>query len=522
MNKFITPVSMQVTQEQYEKDLKESLAKLGYDTKFDTKNVRSKFFDGYVLVNNADNHLGDVLLCSIDRKESFNRYFINHYNPELFLALAAMTEGDKPIIGEYVIAAIGETKYLIKFDKISSDTNIILGTRYKCLEDDMNLWQTRGGFHKIIRKATKEELIEHLVVKEEEFVLPEKWCVKGDKQEVIDYSNIHGKIKPYKLNKNYYHHYPSCGEGCTTSDKIEKGYTEITFEQFKKYVLKEEEWIPKVGEWVFITEEYKNQDNFCGEGNTLKSNGPFCVQNTNNICVSKMSDLKVMLSFSRFRKAEPHEINSFKENNLNQEKMIEKLRNINFSKTNRFPFSLKPIDAQIIIEYACSSWSKRLADKWAVQIVLNHNIEISEAFYKEMRSACTKEQHELFDKIFGKDIEECIFKNGEYIVYDNKCYCVINTKSLENCVELRAISFKYGVSKRFPSVEDINKNARLWTVNDLKDGEPAWVRPYVNSAFELCYSNGKGNFYAGQIKSGNVLPFNHVLPFDPYNLPVNK
>jgi hypothetical protein len=34
------------------------------------------------------------------------------------------------------------------------------------------------------------------------------------------------------------------------------------------------------------------------------------------------------------------------------------------------------------------------------------NIEISEDFYKEMRKACTAEQHKLFDDIFGKDVED--------------------------------------------------------------------------------------------------------------------
>lgn len=83
--------------------------------------------------------------------------------------------------------------------------------------------------------------IEHYVEKEPEFVLPEKWCVKGDNKKVIDYSNKNGAVPKYSIGE-LYHHYPSFFKNgsCTSSHIIESDYTEITFEQFKKYVLKEE------------------------------------------------------------------------------------------------------------------------------------------------------------------------------------------------------------------------------------------------------------------------------------------
>lgn len=70
--------------------------------------------------------------------------------------------------------------------------------------------------------------------------LPEKWCVKHDRQEVTDYLNIHGENRPYCMpdDKNNYAHFPSFYEGCTTSNIIREGYTEITFEQFERLVLK--------------------------------------------------------------------------------------------------------------------------------------------------------------------------------------------------------------------------------------------------------------------------------------------
>jgi len=76
---------------------------------------------------------------------------------------------------------------------------------------------------------------------EEEFKLPAKWCTKIDNQEVVDYCNIHGLFPPYKIikNENTYAHFPSWRD-CTTCNRVKPGYTEITKEQFIKYVLNQE------------------------------------------------------------------------------------------------------------------------------------------------------------------------------------------------------------------------------------------------------------------------------------------
>jgi hypothetical protein len=71
-----------------------------------------------------------------------------------------------------------------------------------------------------------------------DFVLPEKWCVKGHHKEVVEYSNKYGEMPIYVEDLGVYHHYPPYESMCTTSQIIKKGYTEITLEQFKKHVLK--------------------------------------------------------------------------------------------------------------------------------------------------------------------------------------------------------------------------------------------------------------------------------------------
>ena len=91
MNKFITPVSMQVTKEQYCRDLENPLVNLGYVWedwywKYDFSKQHP------LLVNYYNSKLGNLGALSLNEKYRDGAYFIDHYNPELFLALAAMTE----------------------------------------------------------------------------------------------------------------------------------------------------------------------------------------------------------------------------------------------------------------------------------------------------------------------------------------------------------------------------------------------------------------------------------------------
>lgn len=64
---------------------------------------------------------------------------------------------------------------------------------------------------------------------------------------------------------------------------------------------------------------------------------------------------------------------------------------------------ISPVYAQRIINCACPTWKKILAEKWAYKIVINEAIQVEESFYKQMRKACTDEQNKIFDDIFGKD-----------------------------------------------------------------------------------------------------------------------
>ena len=134
---FTQPVSMQCSQEQFEIDLKEPLEKLGYNY--------YRLFDFKECPIIATNYMGQNMFSntSWNFERANNRHFIDHYNPQLFLALASMTDEPNGILGEYYTN--------IRRDKFTKKTS---ETQNSLIID--NIWL----------KATKEELIAHLTKKE--------------------------------------------------------------------------------------------------------------------------------------------------------------------------------------------------------------------------------------------------------------------------------------------------------------------------------------------------------------------
>ena len=98
-----------------------------------------------------------------------------------------------------------------------------------------------------------------------------------------------------------------------------------------------------------------------------------------------------------------HVYNPWKNNLIPKFKQENKMRTITWNQ------------GQEIIDIACVGWKGKLFDILARPIVMKEPIEIKDSFYKEMRKACTKEQHELFDRIFGKEKEEIDLGNGKGI-----------------------------------------------------------------------------------------------------------
>ena len=98
----------------------------------------------------------------------------------------------------------------------------------------------------------------------EEFVLPEKWCIKLTKEnvDVLGKWRSAGPLPSIKYAKEgWYLHTPKHGANGYNEPSKDPDYTEITFEQFKQHVLKESPVveIPKEIDMKAIQEEAKKR-----------------------------------------------------------------------------------------------------------------------------------------------------------------------------------------------------------------------------------------------------------------------
>lgn len=95
--------------------------------------------------------------------------------------------------------------------------------------------------------TTAQEILGYDPFVKDDFVLPEKWCIKRNRQEINDWLNKNKQSNTtYSTIDSNFVHYPTYDGVNHLLLYIQNGYTEITFDQFKKYVLKESIEEPKV------------------------------------------------------------------------------------------------------------------------------------------------------------------------------------------------------------------------------------------------------------------------------------
>ena len=198
---------------------------------------------------------------------------------------------------------------------------------------------------------------------------------------------------------------------------------------------------------------------------------------------------------------------------------------------NRFPFSLNPKDAQKIIDSACSQWKTRLATQWAVHIVTGVNITIFDECYKEMRKACTAEQNALFDNIFGKDVEECPYKIGDYLFFNNtliKINNIIYDKFYGSWISHTPKLFTgggFGYDAYKDRIRLATKQEVLQAINPYRDGDLIFIKNNSTGNWGLRYTNGvidkNGNIqcYDKQKTTGSILHWAYHKPAPGVKLP---
>lgn len=195
---------------------------------------------------------------------------------------------------------------------------------------------------------------------------------------------------------------------------------------------------------------------------------------------------------------------------------------------NRFPFKLSYENQKDIIKIACSNWKNELAEKWGVTIALELPTEVTEEFYLKMRKACTSEQNQLFDKIFGKDWTP---KEGDWVT------CIEGDYSGGKA----GVGFKSGLTFKIKNLENTSNGIcafgarngngvyvnyiREATPEEIKkidfppDGTPCLVTSANYYGWNLRYSNGKGAFYDCGKKSGTANKWYDWKVLDINNLP---
>lgn len=127
---FTQRLSMYCTREQYEKYLKDELLKIGYqELGLVWRNNKN------IIVNNFAGYMGQLASSNLLCKDDGDRLYLGSCNPELFLALAAMTDKAEGNYGEYIVS-----KFTGSFYRMSGKD---------FLNPKDNSW----------RKATKEEIM---------------------------------------------------------------------------------------------------------------------------------------------------------------------------------------------------------------------------------------------------------------------------------------------------------------------------------------------------------------------------
>jgi hypothetical protein len=168
---------------------------------------------------------------------------------------------------------------------------------------------------------------------------------------------------------------------------------------------------------------------------------------------------------------------------------------------------------------------------------MRERIVVEEIFYIEMRTACTAEQHKLFDEIFGKDIKEPSYKIGDYVYVikrcDNSAMCkkyanVGDVILIDDIVNNPYAEHKIATSKEGHAIRvfEYPEMVRLATPEEIKASQwyphltPCLVGSRGSNEYQLRYSSNEvGRFYSHGSKSGCTSMWDKHCKLDINNLP---
>lgn len=234
-------------------------------------------------------------------------------------------------------------------------------------------------------------------LKNETFVLPEKWCIKSNDE-------IDEQIKAYFIKNNprnffydtkhdYYHsqNTKKSSEKWISCLKKDKEHVEITFEQFKKYVLKKE--MEKPTKWCI---KQSTSQAVCDWFNRVK--------NTNTRTASVNGIFKYLCYDSLTKTTDYSDEIPKGYIEINEEQFNELTNPIikPYSKTMQ-KLTIPVTDVLEIHKIACKDWKPKLV-KYLERTDKDQNITFTQVEVDQMFEAATLNQKPVLEKIFGKKV----------------------------------------------------------------------------------------------------------------------
>lgn len=213
------------------------------------------------------------------------------------------------------------------------------------------------------------------------------------------------------------------------------------------------------------------------------------------------------------------------------------INNLSSTKTTMKNRTLKPSQAQSIINIACAGvWKPKLAKLWGESIVMGNDIPVTETFYKEMRKACTPDQNKLFDTIFGKDEKLFTAKKGDWVVilegpiddsensFTLKTPYQLSKDFISDNGHFDVVADNEGDPNGYSNVEGFKFRkataAEIKKVSWYPHLTPCLVRDASDQSFKLQYSSKVVNkFYCQGRKSGQTTSWLQHQKLDINNLP---
>jgi hypothetical protein len=222
--------------------------------------------------------------------------------------------------------------------------------RYNPLYVELNSYHDEFGNTNTISNLNSEISFEQFkqLYPMKEFILPKLWSIKNTEEndEVISkwFTEKLGR-KPLDRHKESYYHYYLQDNNCCTDSVIKDGYTEISYEEFCKYVLKQQ---PFDDNWCIKQSCQKACDYFNDkfETSTFIINGGFTYLVNNQEDVSDTLDDNIPEDYREISEQE------FIENVLNKKTMKKQTltRNQLLELRNQFDCSDWTIEIDTILE----------------------------------------------------------------------------------------------------------------------------------------------------------------------------